>query len=140
MTTIIPLVSYILDKLAMGISTAKVCQELLEDHSLPGRAYSRPLRVHCVASLRAQDVVRKKLGCSFKPSLLWFLERQGSKSEWEQLKNCVVQASSVSEARSLAAERAGSEGSKIWLNSRESTCSRLPTENNSRVLAETYLT
>ncbi|MFA6234456.1 MAG: hypothetical protein WC824_09795 [Bacteroidota bacterium] len=133
------LISYALKELERGVSTTDLCKELLEDKSMPGRAFSRKTRVFYAEAFEAQAKIRRKLNCSFQRSFAWFLTRK-NKVGWEEVKNMTVQAGSAREARRLAASRAGEEGKKTWEDSRSSSCTRLPDGGSSRVIAETFLT
>ena len=132
------LMSYLADRLAMGVPSSVVQRELLDDRSLPGRAYSRALRVHCAASLRAQTQVRRRLGCPFVPKFVFFLARKDH-THWEQVRKQVVQAGSAREAREIAATHHGDEGPAVWKDSRRTDCTRLPDDGASWLVVQEYV-
>jgi len=133
-----PLVLYLSRQLGLGVSCNALCQELLDDQSLLGRAYPRVCRSRVAAQLRAQTKIRKALDCSFKPLFAWFLERKAGQT-WDVVSKQVVLAGSVKEARVLASEKAGEEGARCWLSGRRSTCTRLPSvEGPARALVNNY--
>jgi hypothetical protein len=139
MESLMPLARYLGDQLAIGRSVTDVAQELRDDASLPGRAYPAKFRASLAKQLLAQDKIRRKMGCAFRPSLVFKLDRVNQDGEWEVVNSQVVQASTEKEARHLASLKAGQEGKETWLNPRLSTCGRLPDGGGPRVIVDKYV-
>lgn len=136
-----PLIRYIGLLLEQGRSPDEVAGELLEDTSLPGRAYPPKIRTQVAEQLKAQARIRKTLGCEYKPSLVFKLDRIPPKDgdQWDVVVSQIVQASTEKEARQLASQKAGDEGKKVWMNPRKSTCTRIPDGHGPRVLLDKYV-
>jgi len=138
--TLMPLLRYIGDQISQGRTIRDVAGELLDSKSLPGRAYSPALRVSIAKQLKAQDKIRRKMGCAFRPTLIFKIDRVlGTGDQWDVVNSQIVQASNEKEARQLASTKAGDEGTKVWLDPRRSTCSRLPDGSGHRVILDKYV-
>lgn len=138
--TLMPLARYLGDQLAQGRTIGDVAKELLDSDSLPGRAYSPAIRVSIAKQLKAQDKIRRRMGCAFRPTLIFKLDRVlGTGDQWDVVNSQVVQASNKKEARQLASTKAGNEGAKVWLDPRRSTCTILPDGSGHRVILDKYV-
>lgn len=69
---------------------------------------------------------------------LYLITRNSDGPKWDVCEGFVIRASSPSQARKIAAENHGDEGSKTWLNSDCSTLHELKLEGNEGVILRDY--